>query len=51
MKIIGITGKSRSGKDTLGEYFTDKGYIKLSFADALKSILAILTGWPEDFIN
>jgi chaperonin cofactor prefoldin len=34
--LIGITGFKRSGKDTAGEYFINKGYIKYAFAGPLK---------------
>jgi hypothetical protein len=38
IKLIGITGFKRSGKDTIGEYLCDhKNYIRLGFADALKA--------------
>lgn len=34
--LIGITGYKRSGKDTAGEYFIERGYIKYAFAGPLK---------------
>lgn len=37
MKIIGIAGFARSGKDTAAEYISDRyGFIHMKFADALK---------------
>lgn len=54
MNIIGISGKKRSGKDTLAKFITEvypKVEIK-KFASSLKSICAILTGRPvSDFYN
>lgn len=39
MKVIGITGLKRSGKDTAASYYKDiHGYIQLSFAAKLKEI-------------
>lgn len=40
MKIIGISGYARSGKDTLGGFLVeDHGYEQVSFAAALKAVL------------
>ena len=40
MKIIGIAGYARSGKDTLGSFLVeDHGYEQRSFAAALKEVL------------
>jgi dephospho-CoA kinase len=50
-RIIGLTGKAGSGKDTVAEYLIQQGYIKLSFGSALKDIVSIITGWPRDFIE
>lgn len=47
MKIIGITGLARSGKDTLAEYLVnDHGFIKLSFAAPIRAFVADITGLP-----
>lgn len=36
--IIGLTGKKRSGKDTVAEYLVkNHGFIRIGFADALKN--------------
>lgn len=40
MKIIGLAGKARSGKDTVAKFFTAEGYSRLAFADELKKITA-----------
>lgn len=40
MKVIGITGYKRSGKDTAAAYYKDvHGYIQLSFAAKLKDVV------------
>lgn len=37
MKIVGITGKKRSGKDTAAAVLTEqRGFVRIGFADALK---------------
>ena len=39
-KIIAITGIARAGKDTTAEYLVQKyGYVRLAYADIMKSIL------------
>ena len=43
MVVIGISGKIGSGKDTLGDYFCNRGFIKISFARRLKEVVATLT--------
>jgi len=45
MKIIGITGKARSGKDTLAEYLVEHhGFLKLSFAEPIRRFVSDITG-------
>ncbi|WP_439426631.1 adenylate kinase [Stenotrophomonas sp. T8] len=47
MKIIGITGRARSGKDTLAEFLvSDHGFVKLSFAAPIRAFVADITGLP-----
>ena len=37
MKLIGLTGKARSGKDTVANYlFNQHGYTRIAFADPVK---------------
>jgi hypothetical protein len=36
MALIGITGRARSGKDTVGNILGQKGFHRYAFADALK---------------
>jgi dephospho-CoA kinase len=40
MKIIGIAGLPRSGKDTLSELFIEKGYFGVSLGDIVRTISA-----------
>ena len=52
IKIIGITGKAGSGKDTVANYFvSSKNYIQLTFGGAVKDIVQIITGWPREMIE
>jgi len=47
--LIGICGSQSSGKDTVAKYLIKEyGFIKLSFASALKDIISIIFGWPRD---
>jgi hypothetical protein len=42
MNLIGITGRLHAGKDTAAQVFIDNGYVRESFADPLKSVVALL---------
>lgn len=45
MKLIGLTGKARSGKDTLARMMiTNLGYSRLAFADPMKKAAAAAFG-------
>lgn len=47
MKIVGITGKAGSGKDTVADFLVARfGYQKVSFASTLKEMLRV-AGFPE----
>jgi len=49
MKIIGLTGKARSGKDTVGKYLCENhGYVRVSFAEPLKDMVGALIGLDPD---
>lgn len=52
-KIIGITGLKGSGKDTIGDIIckNDKSFVKMSFADTLKDVTAILMGWDRKLLQ
>lgn len=50
--IIGICGLQSSGKDTVGEYLiANYGFVKFSFAEALKDIISILFGWNRNKLD
>lgn len=42
MKLIGIAGRRRAGKDTAASALIDKGYALIKFADPLKAMLGTL---------
>jgi|SRR5579872_5425097 len=47
--LIGITGRKRSGKDTIGEYLVKKcGFKRIAFADALKEACKIIFGFDNE---
>src|SRR5579863_3132559 len=47
--IIGITGRKRSGKDTVGNYLVEHyGFVKVSFADTLKEACKIIFGFSDE---
>jgi hypothetical protein len=50
--IIGICGFQGAGKDTMANILIEKyGFIKFSFANALKDIISILFCWPRELIE
>mgnify|MGYP006273994503 CR=1 FL=1 len=49
MRIIGLAGRKRSGKDTVGKYICDTyGFMPESFARPLKESIRIIYGWTSD---
>ncbi len=49
MKLIGLSGFARSGKDTVGDYFTKNfRFVRYGFADPLKKSCAEMFGIPLD---
>lgn len=51
MKIVGILGFSGSGKDTAATALIETGYVKYSFANALKDVIAIMFNWPRHLME
>lgn len=50
--IVAICGFAGTGKDTLGNYLIEKhGYVKLSFAGALKDAVAPIFGWDRNMLE
>ena len=49
IKIIGITGRKFSGKDTLGNYFVENyGFEKIAYADALKEAVRAIFDFNDE---
>lgn len=47
--VIGVTGRKRSGKDTVGRYLVDNyGFVRVAYADALKEACKIIFGFSDD---
>lgn len=43
--IIGLSGKAGSGKDTVGDFMTEYGYIPYAFADPIKQLAMSIDPW------
>lgn len=51
MTVIGLSGKARSGKDTIADYLvTQHGYTKVAFADTLKQFVVRVLQLPESYV-
>jgi len=49
IKVVGITGFKRSGKDTVGEYLCNgHNYTRLGFADSLKQACKCIFSFTDD---
>lgn len=49
MKLIGVTGFARAGKDTVGQILVqEQNYIRLAFADPIKNMVASMLDMPLD---
>lgn len=42
LRLIGFTGKARSGKDTAAKYLTDQGWLRLPFAEPVYTALTTI---------
>ena len=50
MKLIGLAGKARTGKNTVGQYLSDRhGFIQMAMAGPLKGMLHALGLDPKDY--
>ena len=51
-KIISISGRIGSGKDTIANYLiTHHGFKKMAFADALKDAVSVIFGWDRAMLE
>ena len=47
--LIGVTGRKKSGKDTIGKYLIDNhGFVRVAFADSLKKACKHIFGFTEE---
>lgn len=50
-KIISISGRIGSGKDTVADHLVDKyGFTRMSFADSLKDAISIIFSWDRELL-
>jgi len=50
--LIGLRGFAGSGKDSVGKYLIDNyQFKKIAFADPLKEVCSIISGWPLPLLN
>jgi hypothetical protein len=49
--IIGLVGFIGSGKGTVGNILTEKGFVADSFARPLKDACSTIFGWPRDMLE
>lgn len=50
--IIGVSGKKRSGKDTLGAALVrELGFTRVAFADGVRELVAATYGWPLERVQ
>lgn len=48
MEIVGLCGKKRSGKDTIGKHYIAKGFTRVAFADPLKNGCIAMFGFSNE---
>lgn len=52
MTLVGITGRARSGKDTLADFLVSEcAFTKYSFAKPIKEAVKVMFGLTEDHVN
>ena len=50
--IVGLCGAQGSGKDTVANILVaNYGFVRISFAAALKDVIAILFSWPRHMLE
>lgn len=51
MKLIGLHGKAKAGKDTIASLLcAEHGFKQMSFAGPLKAATAVMFGWPVELM-
>lgn len=50
-KFVAVSGKKGSGKSTLSDMLTVRGWERISFADYLKDLTCRLFCWPKEFVT
>lgn len=48
MRLIGLAGRARTGKDSIADRLDQHGYFSLAFADPIRNILLNELGFPRD---
>lgn len=51
MKVLGISGWRRSGKDTAGDFLRKHGFMRVAYADALKANVANFYGLSDEHMT
>ncbi len=49
--IITLSGNIGAGKSTVAKYLVTKGFVELSFGDALKDCVSAIFGWPRNLLE
>jgi len=50
-RIIGLSGRARSGKSTVAAMLVQQGFRELAFAQPLKEMAKLLFSWDEAHVN
>jgi hypothetical protein len=50
IKLIGLTGKARSGKDTIGDYLNTLGYQPYAMAKPIKEACRAIFNWDDEHL-
>jgi hypothetical protein len=51
LKLIGIAGKARSGKDTFANFLVEEhGFYKMAFANPVKAAASVIFDWPLELV-
>ena len=50
-RIIGLMGAVGSGKDTIADFLTNHGFVRLAFAKKVKDVAHVVFGWDRDMLE